>query len=116
VKKGRSFLVLEPVQNPSYFLSSAALSRVELSPQDLYEEVAAPARRLQKARFNALGIAFHKVEHGLDHPGRGEDLSVVCDALFGLYVIHGHIISGDAFSWSLRAYDEISGARSDRLY
>ena len=56
----------------------------QLAPQDLHEEVAAPARRLQKARVNALGLVLHQVEHGLDHPRRGEDLPVVGDALFGL--------------------------------
>jgi len=54
----------------------------QFAPQDLHEEIAVPACRLQKARVNALGLAFHKVEHGLNHPCGGEDLPVVGDALF----------------------------------
>ena len=42
----------------------------ELAPQDLHEEVAAPARRLQEAGVNALGFVLHQVEHRLDHPRR----------------------------------------------
>ena len=61
----------------------------ELAPQDLHEEVAAPARRLQEAGVNALGLVLHQVEHRLDHPRGGEDLPVVGDALFGLHLGHG---------------------------
>jgi hypothetical protein len=61
----------------------------ELAPQDLREEIAIAARRFQKARVNALGLALHEVEHGLDHPRGGENLPVVGDALFGLYEAHG---------------------------
>ena len=60
----------------------------ELALQDPDEEVAAPARRLQEAGVNALGLALDEVEHRLDHPRRGEDLPVVGDALFGLDQVH----------------------------
>ena len=53
----------------------------ELAPQDPDEEVAAPARRLQEAGVNALGLVLDEVEHRLDHPRGGEDLPVVGDAL-----------------------------------
>ena len=54
----------------------------ELAPEDLDEEVAVPARRLQNARVNALRLALDQVEHRLHHPCRGEHLPVVSDALF----------------------------------
>ena len=54
----------------------------ELAPQDRHEKVAAPARRLQEAGVNALGLVLHEVEHRLDHPRRSEDLPVVGDAAF----------------------------------
>ncbi len=54
----------------------------ELALQDPDEEVPAPARRLQEAGVNALGLVLDQVEHRLDHPRRGEDLPVVGDALF----------------------------------
>ena len=52
----------------------------ELALQNLHEEVAAPARRLQEARVDALGLVLHEVEHRLDHPRRSEHLPVVGDA------------------------------------
>ena len=54
----------------------------ELALQNLDEEVAAPARRLQEAGVDALGLVLDEVEHRLDHPRRGEDLPVVGDAFF----------------------------------
>lgn len=57
----------------------------ELALKDLHEKVAAAAGRLQKPRVNALGLAFHEIKHGLDHPFGGENLPVVGDALFGFY-------------------------------
>ena len=34
--------------------------------------------RLQEPRIDALGLAFHQVEH----PGRGKDFTVIGDTLF----------------------------------
>jgi hypothetical protein len=58
----------------------------QLAPENLHEEVAVPACRLQKARVNALGLALYEVKHGLNHPRGGENLPVVGDALFGFDV------------------------------
>ncbi len=55
----------------------------EFALQNPNKEVPAPAGQLQEARVNALGLTLDKVEHGLDHPPRREDLPVVGDALFG---------------------------------
>ena len=52
----------------------------ELALQDLNEEVPAPARRLQEAGVDALGLVLDEVEHRLDHPRGREDLPVVGDA------------------------------------
>jgi len=70
-------------------LAVAEFNRGELAPQDLHEEIAAPARRFQKARVNALGFVFHKIEHRLYHPRRGKDFPMLGNALFGPDVIHG---------------------------
>ena len=56
----------------------------EFAPQNRDKKVAVPARRLQKARVNALGLVLHEIEHGFNQPSRGENLPVVGDALFGL--------------------------------
>lgn len=68
--------------------------RGQLAAQDGHEEVAAPARWLQEARIDALGLVLDQVEHRLDKPGRREDLTVVGNAFFGLDVIHGAIHFG----------------------
>jgi hypothetical protein len=60
----------------------------ELAPENLDQKIAATARRLQKARVNALCLAFDEVEHRLDQPRWGEDLSVIGDALLGFDVLH----------------------------
>ena len=54
----------------------------ELPLQDADEEVPAPARRLQEAGVNALGLVLDEVEHRLDHPRGSEYLPVVGDPLF----------------------------------
>ena len=51
----------------------------KLALQDPDEEVPAPARRLQEARVDALGLALDEVEHRLDHPRGSEYLPVVRD-------------------------------------
>src|SRR5262245_44534830 len=56
----------------------------ELTPQDLDEEIAAPARWLQETRVDTLGLALHDIQHRLDQPRRRENLAVVGEALFGL--------------------------------
>lgn len=53
----------------------------EFTLKDSHEEVAAPARRLQEAGVNALGLAFDKVKHRFDHPWGSKYLSVVSDTL-----------------------------------
>jgi hypothetical protein len=53
----------------------------KLAPQNLHDEVAAPARRLQKAGINALRLVFYQIEHRVYHPCRSEYLSVVSNAL-----------------------------------
>lgn len=67
---------------PSFEVGSSELEfdRSELALQDPDEEVPAPARRLQEAGVNALGLALDEVEHGLDHPRGREHLPVVGDA------------------------------------
>ena len=40
---------------------------------------------------HALGLAFHEVEHGLNHPCGGEDLPVVGDALFRFNETHSFL-------------------------
>ena len=60
----------------------------ELALQDRDEEVAAPARRLQEAGVDALGLALHEVEHRLDQPRRSEHLPVVGDAFLGFDQAH----------------------------
>ena len=54
----------------------------QLAPENLHEEVAVPACRLQEARVNALGLAFHEIEHCFHHPRGREYLAMVGDALF----------------------------------
>ena len=69
-------------------LAELELDGGELALQDLHEEVAAPARRLQEAGVDALGLVLDQVEHRLDHPRGGEDLPVVGDALLRLHQRH----------------------------
>jgi hypothetical protein len=54
----------------------------QLALQNLYEKVAAATGRFKKPRVNALCLFLDEVEHGLDHPGGGENFTVVCDSLF----------------------------------
>ena len=56
----------------------------QLALENLYEKVAAAAGGFKKAEVNTLGLFLDEVEHGLDHPGGGEDFTVVGDTLFGL--------------------------------
>jgi hypothetical protein len=53
----------------------------ELARQNLHEEIAASASRLQKARINALGLPLDEIQHRLDKPCGRENLSVVSDTL-----------------------------------
>ena len=69
-------------------LTELRLDGGELALQNPYKKVAATACWLQKSRINALGFAFDKVKHRLDHPRGREDLAVVGDALFGLDQTH----------------------------
>ena len=64
----------------------------ELALQNPDEKVAAPARRLQEAGVDALGLALDKVEHRFDHPRRGEHLPVVGDAFFDLIRLIGRML------------------------
>ena len=61
-------------------LSELEFDGGELPLQNPDEEVPAPARRLQEAGVDALGLALDEVEHRLDHPRRSEHLPVVGDA------------------------------------
>jgi len=61
----------------------------QFAAQDGDEEVSASAGGLKETGVDALGLALDEVEHVFDEPVRGEDLSVVCDAPFGLDEAHG---------------------------
>jgi hypothetical protein len=54
----------------------------EFAPQYRQQKIATAARRFEEAGVNALGLVFNQLQHGFHHPRRGEDLAVVCDALF----------------------------------
>jgi tetratricopeptide (TPR) repeat protein len=79
---------LNPNEPYSYYVGFAVLEfhRGELAAQDLHEIVAAPACRLKETGVDPLGLAFHEVKHGLDHPRGGEDLAVIGDSLFRPYL------------------------------
>ena len=54
----------------------------EFSLQDADEEVPAAAGWLQETRVDAVCLVLDQVEHGFDHPRRGEHLTVVGNAFF----------------------------------
>ena len=62
-------------------LTELELDRSQLPLEDAHEEVAAAAGGFEEPRVDALALGLHEVEHGIDHPGRSEHLSVSCDAL-----------------------------------
>ena len=49
-------------------LAEPLVHRGQLAAKDRHEEVARPARRLEKASVDPLRLALDEVEHGLDHP------------------------------------------------
>ena len=51
------------------------------------------------AGIDALGLVLHQVKHDLNHPRRGEYLTVVGDALFGLDEVHAM-----ALAWGSAIY------------
>jgi hypothetical protein len=55
----------------------------EFALQNLDKEIAAAERRLQKARVDAFGLAFHKIKYGRDQPRRRKQLTMVRDTLLG---------------------------------
>ena len=64
------------------FLEIAGLAifgfhRGELALEDRHDEIPAAASGLQKARVDALRLAFDQIEHRLDQPRRGEYLAVI---------------------------------------
>jgi hypothetical protein len=75
----------------------------EFAPQDLHKEVAAAARRLKEAGVNALRLTLHKVEHSLDQPRRGEDFSVVGNALSRLDAVHELTASPSRFGEAIQS-------------
>ena len=52
----------------------------ELALQDRDQKVARPARWLEEAGVDPLGLVLHQVEHRLDQPCGSEHLPVVSDA------------------------------------
>lgn len=61
----------------------AGFHHPQLARQNLDQEIARAAGRLQKARVDAFGLLPDKVEHGIDLALGGVDLAVVDHALFG---------------------------------
>ena len=60
----------------------------KLALQDRHQKVATAASGFEKAGVDALRLPFDKVEHLFDQPRRGENLSMIGDALFGLNQTH----------------------------
>jgi hypothetical protein len=63
-------------------LAELLLHRGKLALKNPDKKVPASARRLQEPGVDTLTLALYQVQHSIDEPPGGKDLSVVGDALF----------------------------------
>src|SRR5262245_61833702 len=83
-------------------LAELRLYSGQFTLQDGDKKISAPARWLQEARINALGLALHEVKHLFDQPRRRKNLPVVYNAPLGFDQIHRlwPAISTSSLWWS----------------